>query len=609
MCGIIASIGNQNVTKILIEGLERMQSRGYDSSGIAVINENQEIEIQKHCGELNILKKHLETNNLSGKIGIGHNRWATSGSDINDKNAHPHFSEDKKIALVHNGIIENHKVLKAQLIAKGHIFNSETDSEVIVHLIEEHYQNNLLNAVHMATKQIIGTFAIAVIHSDNKDEIVLAKKASPLVLGFSETGAFVASESSAISKYTQKHHYMLDDEFALVKINEIQVFDKNLKTLPLKLVNVEKAEALLSKNGYKYFMEKEIFQQSTTLQKELEAKIKNDSVILDEVKLSLEEIKAINRIQIIACGSSWNAALLAKHLIEDLLRIPVEVEVASEFRYKNPIIKENDLLIFISQSGETADTLASLKEAKNRGAKCLSIVNVKNSSIARHSDMVIYTNAGIEVGVASTKTFSAQLLSMYLFTIYLGEKQKILDHSYRKSFLDKLKKTVKQVSEMLATEKKIDDSLKYFENIRSAIFISRGINVPIAREAALKIKELAYISTETYPSGELKHGPIALIDENCPVIAICTDGKHYVKICNNIEEVRSRNGVVITIATEANKEIKELSDFVIFVPKAEELFSPIINTVAIQLLSLKIAAEKGLNVDKPRNLAKSVTVE
>ncbi len=608
MCGIVGYVGEKNPKEVLYNGLSKLEYRGYDSAGISILSKDGTINTFKSVGKLVNLGEILKGKEIQGKLGIGHTRWATHGVP-STKNSHPHNSFNQRLSLVHNGIIENYAELREELKEKGYNFVSETDTEVIVHLLDDHYNGDLLESVFKILPLLEGAYALGVVSSDEPDLLVAARKGSPLVIGVGKGEKYIASDVPAILEYTDEVMFLEDGDVAALKKEEVKVWDieKNLKSIDITKIqwSLEVAE----KGGYEHFTLKEIHEQPKVIKETLKGKIKGSSAIIEELSLTEEELRDITRIHMVACGTSYHAGLVGKYLIEQELRIPVEVEVASEFRYKNPIVKSTDLVILISQSGETADTLAGLREAKKSGAKVIGIINVMGSTISREADGTIYTNAGLEIGVASTKAFVAQLVAMYILMLFLGEKRECLSKERREYIIENLNKLPSMVEKILGLENEIKEKVAILEGAASTIFIGRNINTAIAYEGALKLKEISYIHAEAYQSGELKHGPIALISEECPLVAIATKGETYDKVKSNIEEVRARGGRILTIATKGDVEIEKISEEVIYLPEIDEMFSPIINVIPLQILSYYAARERGLDVDKPRNLAKSVTVE
>jgi len=614
MCGIIGYIGNSKAAPILIDALKRLEYRGYDSAGISTIDKNN-IIVEKDIGKIDEIEekrkkeKKINFEKIEGNIGISHCRWATHGN-VTKENAHPHLDCKGNISIVHNGIIENFSELKDMLIKKGHKFSSLTDTEVIVHLIEDNYNGNIEEATRNALKQIEGSYALGVICAKEPDKLIAARNESPLIIGLGKDENFIASDVPAILKYTHKVIYLENNEMAVLNKNKVAIKNINGETINKKVNEINWSPELAEKSGYKHFMLKEIHEQPRTITETLNGRIQNGNInIKDELNLSDEELQKINRIIIAACGTSWHAALVGEFMLEELAKIPVEVEYASEFRYRNPIVNENTLVIAISQSGETADTLAAIREAKKRNAKVLSIVNAKGSSIARESDSVLYTYAGPEIGVASTKAFTSQLVVLYLLTLYIANFRNTLENEIISGLVEKLRKLPLQM-ESLLENKEIKKIADIYKDKHNALFLGRGINFPIALEGALKLKEVSYIHAEGYPAAEMKHGPIALIDKNMPVVVIATkDVYTYKKILGNIHEVKARGGIIIAIATEGDEEIKKMADYTIFIPKTLYILSSILTAIPLQLLAYYVATERGLDPDKPRNLSKSVTVE
>ena len=609
MCGIIGYIGSSKADPILIEGLKRLEYRGYDSAGISTIDKNNLI-IEKDIGKIEEIQRKINFEKIEGTVGISHCRWATHGS-VTKENAHPHLDCKGNISIVHNGIIENFLELKEQLIKKGHKFKSSTDTEVIVHLIEDNYNGDIEEATRKALKQIEGSYALGVICAKEPDKLIAARNESPLIIGLGKDENFIASDVPAILKYTKKVIYLENNEMAILTKNNCSIKNIDGNKIEKKVVEIDWDSELAEKSGYKHFMLKEIHEQPRAITETLNGRIQNGNInIKEELNLSDEDLQKISRITIVACGTSWHAALLGEFMLEELAKIPVEVEYASEFRYRNPIIDENTLVIAISQSGETADTLAAIREAKKKNAKVLSIVNAKGSSIARESDSVLYTYAGPEIGVASTKTFTTQLIVLYLFTLFMSRLKNSLSKEKIKDLLSKLRKLPLQMEALLNDNKEIKNIADIFKDKHNSLFLGRGVNFPIALEGALKLKEVSYLHAEGYPAAEMKHGPIALIDKNMPVVFIATkDIYTYKKILGNIQEVKARNGIAIAIATEGDKEVKKIADYTIFIPKTLYILSSILAAIPLQLLAYYVATERNLDPDKPRNLSKSVTVE
>ena len=600
MCGIIAYFGNKNVAPILIDGLKKLEYRGYDSAGVCLLNNSQlySVKVKGRVSELEKLALNLKPAN----IGIAHTRWATHG-EPSEINAHPHFDCKNEIAVVHNGIIENYTALKEILEKEGHKFVSKTDSEVISHLIEKFYNGNLEKAVIKTLELVVGTFGIAVLHK-KEDKIVIARRGSPIVLGVGEQENIVASDAVAVLPFTKKVVYLNDNEMAILTENKYEIKNFAGEVLEKEIDEIKWTTTEIEKKGYKHFMLKEIFEQPSSIENTLRGRIDENL----NIKLSIDNIDLtfIQRILIVACGTSWHSALIGEHLIEKIAKIPVEVDYASEFRYRNPIIKDGDLVIAISQSGETADTLAALREAKLKGAKTLGIINVVGSTIAREVDSGIYLHAGPEIGVASTKAFSCQVMALLLFALSVAQHKNLL---IDEKFFEDIRELPSKIDQALNQSENILALAEKFKDSKSFIYLGRGLNFPVALEGALKLKEISYIYAEGYPAAEMKHGPIALVDENMPVVFLATKDATYAKILSNMEEVKARGGQIIAITNEADSDITNLTKKIIIVPKCREELMPIINTVVLQLLAYHVANLKGIDVDKPKNLAKSVTVE
>ncbi|RLC52985.1 MAG: glutamine--fructose-6-phosphate transaminase (isomerizing) [Candidatus Cloacimonadota bacterium] len=612
MCGIVGYLGNRNATPIILEGIKRLEYRGYDSSGLAIIDGNKNLKIFKESGKIVELERALPgPDETYGTIGIAHTRWATHGEPTKI-NAHPHTDSQKRIALVHNGIIENYQLLRKKLEEEGHSFESETDTEILVHLIE-HFcleEVSLTDAVRQACKLVEGTFGIAVINRDNPNEMIAARRGSPLILGIGNDEFFVTSDVSAIIIHTKRVIYLQDNEIVTIHRDGFEITNLENERIDAKISEVDWDVSSIEKGNFKHFMLKEIFEQPISVQNAFRGRLmeKLSTVRLGGLMMNGNELKKIKKIQIIGCGTSWHAALIGKHIIESRARIPVEVEYASEYRYKNPIIPENTLVFVISQSGETADTLAALREAQARGATVMGITNTVGSTIARESDAGVYIHAGAEIGVASTKAFTSQVTVLTLLAILLG-RMNHLSPTYGATFIKELRSIpgkIEKILEMNDLIREIAESIKDYTN---ALYLGRGVNFPVALEGALKLKEISYIHAEGYPAAEMKHGPIALIDENMPVVAIALKDAIYDKIISNLQEVKARNGKIITIATEGDKVVKKFSEHVIYIPETMHILQPLLSVIPLQLLSYHVADLKGLDVDKPRNLAKSVTVE
>ena len=599
MCGIIGYIGKKNAVPILIQGLERLEYRGYDSVGIC-LKTNHHLEVLKRKGKVSQFKRIPELKNLSGNIGIGHSRWSTHGVPSR-RNAHPHLDCKGEIAIVHNGIIENYQTLKELLQKEGHTFLSETDSEVIVHLIEKFYQGNLEKAVIKTLELLEGAFGLAILHKD-ENRIIAVRKGSPLIIGVGNGEMFVASDASAILKYTKKVVYMKDGQIADIYRNKFTIKDFKGQEVEKKVKEIKWTINQLEKKGFKHFMLKEMLEQPESLRNALRGRIKQG-----KIKLSLNiNIKSIKRIIIVSCGTSWHSGLIAKYLIEKFAQIPVEVDYASEFRYRNPIIKKGDVVIGISQSGETADTLEALREAKKQGVGTLGVINVVGSTISREVDSGIFLHAGPEIGVASTKAFTSQLMTLTLLALYLRQEKGL---KINRHILTEIESIPLKVKRIFKDKEKIKQIAKKFKDSKGFLFLGRGINFPIALEGALKLKEISYIHAEGYPSGEIKHGPIALIDKDMPIVFLATNSSTYDKIMSNIQEVKARKGKVIAIMDKDDKKIRKFVDYIIKVPETKEYLSPILNVIPLQLLAYYTADFRGCDVDHPRHLAKCVTVE
>ena len=614
MCGIVAYVGEKNAYEILIKGLKRLEYRGYDSAGVAMISNNHEFLHYKCKGKVSNLEEHVGQQSVDAHIGIGHTRWATHGP-ANDVNAHPHLSGNEELALIHNGIIENYDVLKKELTSRGHNFVSDTDTEVLVHLIEEVKKQEdvgLFEAVRLALHQVTGAYAIVVIDKSTPRELIAAKKSSPLVIGMGEDDFFIGSDATPIVEYTNNVVYLEDGEIAHISLDtglKIRKLDNKVITPTIQELQIQ-LEAL-EKGGYEHFMLKEIFEQPKTIKDCMRGRIsaQKGHVSLGGILDYQDKILNARRMIIIACGTSWHAGLVGEYLLEDLARIPVEVEYASEFRYRNPVIYEDDVVLAISQSGETADTLAAIKLAKEKGATILGICNVVGSTISRETHAGSYTHAGPEIGVASTKAFTAQVTVLSLLALMLAKRKGTVEKSRLNRLLFELESIPDKVTEALKTDAACELISEIYKNSSNALYLGRGYSFPVALEGALKLKEISYIHAEGYPAAEMKHGPIALIDEEMPVFVVATKGPSYEKVISNIQEVKARKGKVIVISTKGDEYIKEMADHYIEIPETEEMFMPILATIPFQLLSYHMAVMRGCNVDQPRNLAKAVTVE
>jgi glucosamine--fructose-6-phosphate aminotransferase (isomerizing) len=612
MCGIVAYIGQREAYPILIEGLKRLEYRGYDSAGVALINGS--INTIKKKGKVSSLEKHAQSFGLNANLGIGHTRWATHG-EPNDRNAHPHLSGNGRIAIVHNGIIENYAILKEALIRLGHSFISDTDTEVLAHLIEEYLKQNdvpLEEAVRLALNKAVGAYAIVVVDRDSPDKLVGARKSSPLVLGIGNNEIFLASDATPIIEHTNRVVYLKDEEIVTAhRDGEVSIKNIHNESKSYQVEEIDLKLESLEKSGFEHFMLKEIYQQPSTIFETMRGRInaKKGIVRLGGMEDHLNRILKADRMIIIACGTSWHAGLIGEYLFEELARISVEVEYASEFRYRNPIINEKDVVIAISQSGETADTLSALQLAKEKGALLFGIVNVVGSSISRITDCGSYIHVGPEIGVASTKAFTGQLTLLTLMAIYLAYLKGTITEAYYHALLTEFENIPAKAKKLIELDDQIKEIAMQIKNSNNALYLGRGYNFPVALEGALKLKEISYIHAEGYPAAEMKHGPIALIDALMPVIVIATNISAYEKIVSNIQEVKARKGIVIAIVTEGDTEIKRIADYTIEIPETKDPFTPLLSVIPLQLLAYHIAVMRGCNVDQPRNLAKSVTVE
>ena len=612
MCGIVAYIGKKQACPILLGGLHRLEYRGYDSAGVALLNGS--LKVFKTKGKVSDLDAMLEGLDVTSTIGIAHTRWATHG-EPNDVNAHPHYSSSEKMAIIHNGIIENYNVLKQELQQRGYVFRSDTDTEVLMYLIEDimaHEKQTLAEAVRIALTQVTGAYAIVIISQDEPDLLIAARKGSPMVVGIGEDEYFIASDAAPIVEYTRQVVYPGDEEVISIslaeglKIRTIADIEKTpyVQTLEINL-------SALEKGGFDHFMLKEIYEQSRTVKDSMRGRLHMDQglIVLGGIQDYLRKFLAARRIIIVGCGTSWHAGIVGEYLIEELARIPVEVEYASEFRYRNPLIYEDDIVIAISQSGETADTLAAIDMAKSKGATIIGICNVVGSSIARATDAGSYTHAGPEIGVASTKAFTSQVTVLTLLALMLAEKKGTISASRYYRLLHEFNTIPEKIEKTLKCNDQVKEIAKIFSKATNALYLGRGINFPIALEGSLKLKEISYIHAEGYPAAEMKHGPIALIDEEMPVVVIATKRGQYEKVVSNIMEVKARKGKIIAIVSEGDEDVRALADYCIEIPECDEMLVPLLATIPLQLLSYHIALLRGCNVDQPRNLAKSVTVE
>lgn len=614
MCGIVGYIGKREAYPIIVKGLQRLEYRGYDSAGVALLNAEGELNVYKRKGKVSELLEYAKDKDKSGDIGIGHTRWATHG-EPNDVNSHPHYSQSKNIVMIHNGIIENYAAIKEGLKKRGHTFLSQTDTEVLVHLIEEikeHEGMKLGHAVTAALNQVIGAYSIVVMDKNDPDTLVAAKKGSPMVIGIGADDFFIASDASPIIEYTKNVVYLEDEQVAIIRRGkELKI--RNLKDkeitpfvqeLTLELESIEKG-------GYDHFMLKEIYEQPRSVRDSMRGRLNTSKGLITVGGIVDHEKKfeKAKRIIFVACGTSWHAGLVGEYLFEELARIPVEVEYASEFRYRNPIIYQDDIVIAISQSGETADTLAAIELAKSKGATVLGVCNVVGSSIARATHGGSYTHAGPEIGVASTKAFTAQVTVLTLMALHMSRVRGTLSESRYRQLLYEMEAVPSKIEEVLKLNDQMKEIAYAYKDISNALYLGRGVSFPVALEGALKLKEISYIHAEGYPAAEMKHGPIALIDEEMPVFVIATKGANYEKVVSNIQEVKARKGKIIAIVTSGDKEVKEMADISIEIPETDELLVPLISVIPWQLLSYHSAVMRGCNVDQPRNLAKSVTVE
>lgn len=608
MCGIVGYVGSRQAQNVIIEGLEKLEYRGYDSSGIAVIHDRN-INTAKFKGRLSVLDNYTKENPITGNVGIGHTRWATHGAP-SDINSHPHLNNKETIAVVHNGIIENYLTLKEELQSKGYQFVSETDTEVIAHLVDYYYEGELLEAVFKTIKKLKGAYALGVIAKDSPEEMIAVRKESPLIVGLSEDGNYIASDVPAILNYTRDVYFLDNGEVVRLTPSGVEVFDFDSNPVDKEVHTVEWSVDAATKGGYDHFMLKEVYEQPQAIRETLTRRIDEDGYIkLDDIKLSAEDLNNINKIYIVACGTAYHAGKIGKLAIEKLAKIPVETDIASEFRYSDPFVDDRTLLILVSQSGETADTLAALREAKRKGARILSITNVVGSSIARESDDVFYTWAGPEVAVASTKAYTTQLIAFYMVALNMAIKKGTITKEKYFEVLDELKTLsgkVESLLEDIEAEKSIAQRIK---EKSSLFYLGRGADYQTALEGSLKLKEISYIFTEAFAAGELKHGTIALIEEGTPVVAIATQKDLVEKMISNIKEVKARGAYVYAITTEGETEIKKVADEVIYVPETLDLLKPVLSVIPTQLIAYYTSLAKGIDVDKPRNLAKSVTVE
>lgn len=608
MCGIVGYLGPKNASEVIVDGLSKLEYRGYDSAGIAVCNDG-ELEIRKFKGRLAVLAEDIEKNEMKGNLGIGHTRWATHG-EPSDVNSHPHFNMDKTIAVVHNGIIENYMELKEELKEDGVEFRSETDTEVIAHLVDKYYEGNLLDAVYKTVARLRGAYALGVICKDNEDELVAVRKDSPLVAGVGEGENFIASDIPALLKYTRKVYFLENGEVVHIKGDELKIYDAERNPVEKEIYDVKWDIEAASKGGYDCFMLKEINEQPEGVKNTLERRIdENGNIVLDGIHLTKEDLDNINRIYIVACGTAYHAGLLGKNALEKYLKVPVITDIASEFRYSDNFVDEHSLVILVSQSGETADTLAVLRDSKAKGAKILAITNVVGSSISREADEVFYTWAGPEIAVASTKAYTTQITSLYMIALNFALEKGTITREEYLSTIEKMKELPEKIQKVLDNQDKIKETAEKIVSKEHVFFLGRGVDYSLAMEGSLKLKEVSYIHSEAFAAGELKHGTIALIEEGTPVISVATQENLFEKMVSNIQEVKARGAFVASIAQEHNTSVEKVSDEVIYIPNCDDMLVPIVAVVPMQLLAYYVSTMKGLDVDKPRNLAKSVTVE
>ena len=608
MCGIVGYLGKRQATEVLIDGLSKLEYRGYDSAGVAV-NTGNELAIRKFKGRLAILAEDLQKNPIDGHLGIGHTRWATHG-EPSDVNSHPHFNMDRTIAVVHNGIIENYLELRAELEAEGVKFLSQTDTEIAAHMVSKYYEGNLLDAVYKATSRFRGAYALGVVCADNANELVAVRKDSPLVVGLGEDENMIASDIPAILKYTRNVYFLENGEFVHILGDKVTVLNENKEVVEKEVSEITWDVEAASKGGFDSFMAKEIYEQPKGVEDTLLRRLdENGRIKLDDIKITKEDLDKINKVYIVACGTAYHAGLVGKYAIEKFAKIPVIADIASEFRYSDPFVDENTLIIIVSQSGETADTLAALRDAKAKGARVLSITNVVGSSIARESDDIFYTWAGPEIAVASTKAYTTQLMAFYMIALNLAmTKGTITEEEYFK-MIDILKEMPSKVEKVLECDKLVEEIAAEIKDKNDIFYLGRGLDYALAMEGSLKIKEISYMHAEAFAAGELKHGTIALIEEGTPVIAIATQEALFEKMVSNMQEVKARGAKVIAIVEEHNEEVEKSADRVIYIPEVEDMFASITSVVPMQLLSYHVAKMRGCDIDKPRNLAKSVTVE
>ncbi len=617
MCGIVGYIGTQKAVPIILEGLKRLEYRGYDSAGLAVYCGDSQLEVRRAKGKLRNLEDTIRLSPVDGSFGIGHTRWATHGRPT-EENAHPHSDCRGEIVVVHNGIVENYLSLKHQLEAEGHVFRTETDTEIIAHLVEKHFQSNLEEAVRATVKQLTGVFALAVISKSDPNKIVAARSGPPVVIGLGDNEYFVASDVPAILSHTRDMFFLADGDMAVLTASGVRLSDFNGRPVNRQVSHILWDPIMAEKGGYKHFMLKEIYEQPRAVRDTTLGRVGQESgrIFLDEMDITPAEFARFRQVRIIACGTSWHAGLAGKFMIEKLARIPVEVDYGSEFRYRDPILDKDTLTVVISQSGETADTLAAQREAKHKGSRTLAICNVVGSMITREAAGTIYTHAGPEIGVASTKAFTGQLTALFMLAMYLGQANQRLDESTSRCLVQELLRLPGKLETVLSQDPQYEHLGRELFRATDFLFLGRGIHFPIALEGALKLKEISYIHAEGYPAGEMKHGPNALIDEKLPVVILATHDRNdeesrllYEKTLSNIQEVKAREGIVLAVVTQGDEQARKMADHVIELPPSHDLLSPILEIVPLQLLAYHIAVRRGCDVDQPRNLAKSVTVE
>ena len=608
MCGIVGYIGKAQAAPILLDGLAKLEYRGYDSAGISVFD-GENIQTVKTKGKIKDLRELThDGTDLAGTVGIGHTRWATHG-EPSDVNSHPHVNASETIAVVHNGIIENYLELKNRLLAKGYVFQSETDTEVVTLMLDYYFDGDLLKTLSKVMSRIEGSYALGIINKDNPDEIIAVKKDSPLIVGLSEDGNYIASDIPAVLKHTRKIYILEDGEIVKLTRDNVTVYNQDLDIIEKEVTEIQWDVSAAEKGGYQHFMMKEIHEQPKAVRDTIFPRIKEDEVFIHELRMTDEQIKDLKKVFIIACGSAYHAGVTGKYVIEELSRIPVEVDLASEFRYRNPILEDNTLAIIISQSGETADTLAAMREAKRHGVRTLAIVNVVGSSIAREADDVLYTWAGPEIAVATTKGYTSQLSALYLLALHFGKIREKISRSDYLEMLQELKSLPDKIEQMLQDKEKIQYLANQYIGLKDVFFLGRGIDYASALEASLKLKEISYVHSEAYAAGELKHGTISLIEDGTLVVALVTQEQLYGKIVSNIVEVKTRGAFVLAVTNEDNKDIQKNTDYVFYIPKTNKNFTGLMATIPMQLFAYYVAVAKGCDVDQPRNLAKSVTVE